>query len=304
MESPWISDNLQGEKKMNLIKKGKRKKKNRLKKPRMEVLDAEALKTDSRRKNKIRILLRSVLFMILMGVMAVGGIQAWSYIKSKLLVRSGYALKKIDVEIIGTGRIAKEEIIQTSKIRLGDNIFDISLKDIFLNICSIQEVDKAIIRRQLPDRILIRVWERKPVVKLAMKSKPNQKYCLDEKGYPFLTANREDILSLPEMVGIPLKAVETKKRIEEPEVSAAINLLHILGNSPLHFTFEPQIIDVSRPFTIGLITRDGVRLTFRIDHLMDQLNRLQKIYSFSQSHGRKISMVDLTPDQNVPVIFQ
>ncbi|QSR89829.1 FtsQ-type POTRA domain-containing protein [Methylacidiphilum caldifontis] len=289
---------------MKLIKKGKKKKKNRLKKATMEVLDPEALKTDAKRKDKIRILVGSLLFLIILGIVTALGVEGWVYLKSQWLVHYGYVLKKVDIEEIGSGRIAKEEIISASKLHIGDNIFDISLKDVYSKLCSLQEVDKVVIRRQLPDRIFIRVWERKPLVRLALKTKLNKKYCLDEKGYPFLTENREDILSLPEMVGIPLKVVEAKKRIEEPEVTAAINLLHILENSSLHFVFEPQTIDVSRPFSIGLLTRDGVRLTFRINHLNDQVNRLQKIYSFSQSHGRKISMVDLTPDQNVPVIFQ
>ncbi|CAI9086019.1 cell division protein [Candidatus Methylacidiphilum fumarolicum] len=289
---------------MRVTNRPKKRKKNRLKKVPMEFLHVEGKESVPKKRIKFSLLLRALLYIGLFVIGTVGGFKSWDYFKNNLLACYGYQLRRIDVELIGSGRISKDEVIRASNVHVGDNIFNLSLKDIYSKVCSIQEVDKALVRRDLPDRVLIRIWERKPVVRLAVKSKENRKYCLDEKGYPFVTENREDLLSLPEMVGVPLKLIEGKKRIEEPEVSAALNLLRILENSSLHFAFDPQTIDVSRPLSIGLLTRDGVRLTFRIDHLNEQVQRLQKIYSFSQSHGRKISMVDLTPEQNIPVIFQ
>lgn len=93
-----------------------------------------------------------------------------------MLLTPGFNVKKINVT--GNSVIKEDEIIRSSGIVTGVNIFDISLKKAKENILSIGYIESAKVKRNLPSTIEISVVEEVGVAYLKAKD-----------GYVIITAN-------------------------------------------------------------------------------------------------------------------
>ncbi|MGD9895617.1 MAG: cell division protein FtsQ/DivIB [Candidatus Methylacidiphilaceae bacterium] len=222
-----------------------------------------------------------------------------------LAADSRYALQEIILD--GTAHLPRKEILSASGLRLGQNVLGVSLTEVHKAIASLPYVQRASVRRELPNRIAITVEERVPLAKLWTKGKrfPGQSLCIDFQGVIFAARKGEVVALLPEIEGVPSDELEIGNRLDGPECRAALRLLRLLQGTPsLRTLLDPASIDVSGRLCLRVATRDGMAIVLRLDHMERQMKRLQKIYAFSQSRGRKVASVDLTPEQNVPVIFE
>ena len=52
-----------------------------------------------------------------------------------------------------------------------------------------------------------------------------------------------------------------------------------------------------------MTTRQDLTITFRLEYIDQQLQRLLQIVDYPDFQNRQIRTVDLTPDNNVPVTF-
>ncbi|CAB4242947.1 Cell division protein FtsQ [Methylacidimicrobium sp. AP8] len=261
-------------------------------------------------KQRKRLILRRIasVLLILAGIGAVGG--AGYYAGTRLALPflsadSRYALR--DIVVDGTGRLPRKEIITASGLRVGQNLLGVSLPEVYKAVSSLPYVQRASVRRVLPDRIEIRVEERVPLARVVTKAKrfSGRNLCVDYQGVVFVARKGEVLSLLPELEGVPSDDLEIGNRLATPECRAALRLLGLLQENPsMRNLLDPAVVDVSGRLCLKVVSRDGVGIVLRLDHLERQMRRLQKIYAFSQSRGRKVASVDLTPEQNVPVIFE
>ncbi|VVM05753.1 hypothetical protein MAMC_00768 [Methylacidimicrobium cyclopophantes] len=284
---------------------------NRFRKPnRRNRAKQSVLQTKGGPQQRRRLFLRriSALVLILAALILLGG--AGYYAGTRLALPffardSRYALREITLD--GTDHLPRKEILSASKLRLGQNLLSISLPEVYQSIASLPYVQRVSVRRDLPDRIAITVEERIPLAKLWTKGKrfAGQNLCVDFHGVVFLARKGEVLALLPEIEGVPADELEIGNRLDSQECRAALRLLRLLQGTPsLRNLLDPASLDVSGHLCLKVVTRDGVGIVLRLDHLERQMKRLQKIYAFSQSRGRKVASVDLTPEQNVPVIFE
>src|SRR5579884_382580 len=110
--------NLSKEHDMRVTNRPKKRKKNRLKKVPMEFLHVEGKESVPKKRIKFSLLLRALLYIGLFVIGTVGGFKSWDYFKNNLLARYGYQLRRIDVELIGSGRISKDEVIRASNVHV------------------------------------------------------------------------------------------------------------------------------------------------------------------------------------------
>lgn len=284
---------------------------NRPRKPhRRKRLNQSVLQAKAGPQQQRRLLLRrlSSLMLILASLAAVGG--GGYYVGTRLALPflsrdSHYALQEVVLD--GAEHLPRKEILSATGLHLGQNLLSISLPEVYKAIASLPYVQRASVRRELPNRIAITVEERVPLAKLWTKGKrfAGQNLCVDFQGYVFVARKGEVVAVLPELEGVPSDDLEIGSRLDTPECRAALRLLRMLQGTPsLRNLLDPASIDVSGHLCLRVATRDGIGIVLRLDHLERQMKRLQKIYSFSQSRGRKVASVDLTPEQNVPVIFE
>ncbi|WP_020494262.1 cell division protein FtsQ/DivIB [Verrucomicrobium sp. 3C] len=283
---------------------------NRFRKPvhrkrvRQSVLQTRA-GPQERRRVFLRRLSWVVLFLAGLFVVGAGGYYVGTRLALPFLAGdSRYALHEIRIE--GTTHLPRKEILSASGLHLGQNSLGVSLPEVYKSVAALPYVQRASVRRELPDRITITVEERVPLAKLWTKGKrfAGQNLCIDLQGVVFVARKGEVVALLPEIEGVLSDDLEIGNRLDSPECRGALRLLRLLQVTPsLRNLLDPASLDVSGHLCLRIVTRDGVTIALRLDHLERQMKRLQNIYAFSQSRGRKVASVDLTPEQNVPVVF-
>ncbi|MDD4932152.1 MAG: FtsQ-type POTRA domain-containing protein [Methylacidiphilaceae bacterium] len=277
----------------------------RRKRSRQSVLQTRA-GPQQRRRAFLRRVSSLVLLVAGLFVVGTGGYYAGTRLALPFLAGdSRYALQ--DIRIEGTAHLPRKEILSASGLHLGQNLLGVSLPAVYKAVAALPYVQRASVRRELPDRVTITVEERVPLAKLWTKGKrfAGQNLCIDLQGVVFVARKGEVVALLPEIEGVPSDDLEIGNRLDSPECRAALRLLRLLQGTPsLRNLLDPASLDVSGHLCLRVVTRDGISVALRLDHLERQMKRLQKIYTFSQSRGRKVASVDLTPEQNVPVIFE
>ena len=109
---------------------------------------------------------------------------------------------------------------------------------------------------------------------------------------------------LPEVIGLTNAELEPGVRLEQSELTAALEILEaIRTTSTLNTSIDIRTIDLSQPLSIKMVTTRDMSITFRPDCISQQLIRLDAIFERYGNDQRTIHTVDLTPDHNDPITF-
>jgi len=215
-----------------------------------------------------------------------------------------YALREI--HFTTDGSLTREQALQTTRIKAGENIFSYSIPAAGKALRNLPQVDTAEVRRYLPNRIDITVRERTPtawvVPKLADKAaNPGQAYLLDARGLVFQPRHiPHEFKTLPTIGGVQIEDLEPGKRIRKAEVDAALELLRRARETG---SFKVMTIDVSKAYCMVATDQRRAQLTFGLDDIAGQLDRLAIVQSETALIGQDIQTVNLIPVRNIPVIF-
>ena len=217
-----------------------------------------------------------------------------------------YVLKRIDIE--PAGHFSPYAIRQSAGLESGENLWTLNLPQIAHDLEKLPYVSSAKVERRFPDRVVIRIHERVPVVKIVginVDIGTREAFYLD-KDCIVLTPRRDEAAPvLPEIIGLTNAELEPGARLEEPALAKALEILNAIDhNSTLHTSIDIQSIDLSQPLSIKMKTTRDLVITFRTDYVDQQLARLVAIFDrYANDQQRSLRTVDLTPDQNVPITF-
>jgi cell division protein FtsQ len=218
-----------------------------------------------------------------------------------------YVLNKIEIE--PRGRFPERQIRLATGLEPGQqNLWNLNLRQIAVDLEKLPYVSSARVKRQFPDTVTIVITERVPVVKIVglnIELGTKETFYLDRDGVVLKPREDDDAPLLPEVVGLSDAddELEPGKIMDEPSLKSAMDILDEIDHSPLHTSIDIQTIDLSNPLSITMTTRQQMTITFRLDCIDQQLQRLVQIINDPRFQQRPISTVDLTPDYNVPVTF-
>jgi cell division septal protein FtsQ len=193
-----------------------------------------------------------------------------------------------------------------------------------LDLCRIKRdlelvpaVQSAAVERVLPHTLRVRVLEREPVAQVmttvlrAGAGAQNAVFLLDAEGnvmLPLMSSQRAVPLtvaeSYPVVVGASPGQFRPGRRVDSPQVRAALRLLAAFEHSPMAGLVELSRIDVSAPQVLVLTTDQQSEVAVRSDDLERQLNRWRLIYDVGASQGRQIGSLDLSVMENIPLRWQ
>ncbi|CAF0694994.1 cell division protein FtsQ/DivIB [Candidatus Methylacidithermus pantelleriae] len=249
---------------------------------------------------------RTVRWLLFTGLVSLAVYESGSYLLDRVFYENPrYRLREILVENKDPNRVA--QVVAASGLKQGQSVLRIDLQEVERRVESLAFVERALVERRLPDRIVIRITERIPVAKFAVPGPHGtikEILLIDREGTVIRPRDLEMVRELPEIVGFRATLWPPGSRIEDPQVRAALALLAALELSPLRAQFDPMKVDVSRPLSLWVMTWQGCRVGFLPGRFEEQLERLGRILSFSESRGRKLASVDLTLERNVPVTFR
>jgi len=219
-----------------------------------------------------------------------------------------YQLKTIEVQTDGT--LQRDQIVEVADLHEGENIFKINLARVHDRIQQLPQVDDVQVVRKLSGEIDIRVVERKPVAWLTSEKEFSDPFVSDAA---FLVDARGVLMKqkklLPEYLGLPLilgcssESLEAGKIVESSEAKTALELLRLSVRSFMQTRFQIRDIDVSKGYCLLVTDKNHTRITFGLNDLEEQLQRLEQFLVYCDDSKQELETVNLLVQRNIPVTF-
>lgn len=280
---------------------------------RHHVLDVK-LRSDQIRANRLR--LARISFVILLGTF-VGLYLLWRAgelaLNTFVYENPDFAVETIDAQT--DGKIAPEQLRRWTGVKIGENLIGLDLAEVKRNLELVPAIDSVSVERVLPRTLKVCVTERVPIAQVNVpRADANggisvSVYQLDADGVvmqpldprvstvPLAEMNPQ----LPVIAGVNYFQLQPGRRIELPQVQAALQLVTAFDRSPMCGVVDLQRVDVSQPRVIVATTGQGSEVTFSLDNVEQQLRRWQEIYNYGARWQRTIATADLAVENNVPV---
>ncbi|MGA3169932.1 MAG: FtsQ-type POTRA domain-containing protein [Chthoniobacteraceae bacterium] len=212
-----------------------------------------------------------------------------------------------EVEIHTDGPLTRQQVLEATGIQEGGNIFRINLSNARRGLLALPQVDRADIERTLPNKISIDITERKPVawVTGAENSDPGADpgaFLIDRDGTLLRVKDQvPGYYHLPVICGLPVENYEEGQTVDLPEVAAALQLIRLADENPARY--QVRSIDVSKGYCLIVTDDRRAKVTFPLDDVQAQLDRLGLVLANADGDGREIQTVNLLVQRNIPVTF-
>ena len=280
---------------------------------RTHVLDVK-LRSDQVRSTRVRLvamacLLLACTFLSLYLFWRVG---VWT-LDTFVYENADFAIQQIDVQTDGV--IAPEQLRRWSGVKPQANLIDLDLAAVKRNLELVSVIDSVSVERVLPRTLKIRVTERDPIAQVnvawadAAGGITVHIFQLDADGVvmqpldprlcvvPLAQMNSQ----LPVITGLNSFQLQPGRRMELPQVQAALRLVSAFEHSPMAGLVDLRRVDVSAPGVVVATTGQGSEITFGLENLDRQLSRWRQIYNLGLSQSKTIASADLAVANNVPV---
>jgi len=280
---------------------------------RHHVLDVK-LRSDQVQANRLR--LARISFFVVFGTF-VGLYLLWRVgeqaLNSFVYENPDFAIEQIDVQT--DGKIATEQLRRWTGVKEGANLIALDLASVKRNLELVSVIESVSVERVLPHTLRVRVTEREPIAQVnvpradASGGISVSVYQLDEDGVVIQPLDprvctvplAEMDPQLPVIAGLNYFLLQPGRRIELPQVQAALQLVAAFRSSPMAGLVDLQRVDVSEPRVIVATTGQGSEITFSPDNVDQQLQRWRQIYNLGLQQQKTIAAVDLAVANNVPV---
>jgi cell division protein FtsQ len=257
---------------------------------RSALVDGQRVGRPRRRRAGRRVRMRRIAGLVAafgLGVVVVGAGGRW------LLTTQRFAVARVEVR--GASRMSPEQVMAAAAIPRGTNIFRLDTADVIDRIEALPEIRRADVVRELPNRVVISVEERRPFTLVH----GGRLHWMDEEGRLLGTSPSAVSSPLPVISGLTADELASMRTSPGPKARAAIAVIRALIRSG-GLTAEISEIDMSRREGPVLYTIDGVEVRLGNEDWEERLQRLEGV--LAQVATQDVRAVDLRfRDQ---VVFQ
>src|SRR5882762_11753399 len=178
--------------------------------------------------------------------LVVGGAMHWLLTTPRFGVAS--------VEVRGASRVAPETILTVAAIARGANIFRLDTTGVTGRVESLAEIRRADVVRELPNRVVISVEERRPFTLVHS----GRLHWMDEEGRVLGEESHAVAPEVPVISGLTEEELTSMRTAPGPRARQAITLIRALLRTGSTLAAEISEIDMSRAEGPVLYTVDGV----------------------------------------------
>ncbi len=223
-----------------------------------------------------------------------------------------FAIRQIDIQTDGV--LSVEQIRRWAGVKPGDNLLALDLARVKRDLELISVVQSVSVERILPRTLSLKVVEREPVAEVNV-ARPRSGggvelavFHLDTEGYVMLPLDPRQRSApanpaaeqLPVISGINPNDIQAGRRIEAPQVQAALQFLVAFEKSAMAGWVDVRRVDVGSPEVLVVTTGQGSEITLGLENPERQLLRWRSIYDEAQKKGFAISQLDLAVTNNIP----
>ena len=213
-----------------------------------------------------------------------------------------------NIEVKTDGPLTRDQILDAAGVREGRNIFSVDIAQSRKNLLAVAQVEHAEVGRVLPNKITIDIAERKPVAWVASKLEEDptaymKGFLIDRKGVLMRTKSMTvESFRLPVICGVTVGNFEAGDTADRLEIRAALELLRLTAENPARF--QVRSIDVSKGYCMVVTDERRARITFKLDEIDAQLDRLAKYLEQIDASKRDLQTVNLMVVRNTPVTYR
>ena len=223
-----------------------------------------------------------------------------------------FAIRHIDVQTDGV--ILPDQLRRWAGVKTGDNLLALDLATVKRNLELVSLIESVSVERALPRTLRIRVTEREPVAQVNVPTTDASGkivvsvFQLDAGGYvmqpldarlcvmPLGQVNEQ----LPVITSLNAFQLQPGRRMDLPQVRAALQLISAFNRSPMAGLVDLQRIDVAAPEILVATTTQGSEITFGLEDFPRQLRRWREIYDAGQRMNKAIASLNLAVPDNIP----
>jgi cell division septal protein FtsQ len=219
-----------------------------------------------------------------------------------------YRLSTIEAQTDGT--LQREQILQTTGLHEGENIFRVNLARVHDRLQQLPQVDEVQVVRRLPGEIDIKITERKPIAWITSEKQISDPFSSEAA---FLVDARGVLMKekklLPEYLGLPLilgctsESLAAGTVVESFEAKTALDLLSLSTRSFMQTRFQVREIDLSKGYCLVVTDKNHTQVTFGFNNLETQLQRLEKFLVYCDDSKQELAAANLMVQRNIPVTF-
>jgi cell division septal protein FtsQ len=225
-----------------------------------------------------------------------------------------FAIQSIDIQT--DGAIAPDQLRRWAGLKVNDNLLALDMGKVRRDLQMIPRIQTASVDRVIPGTLVIRVVEREPLAQVNVtRPRPQgggidlQTYHLDPDGFVMLplepnqrsTSSAESEAPLPIVSGFDLNQVQPGRKIQDPQLQAALRLLVAFEHSPMSGLVEIKRVDVGTPETLLVTTTQGSEVSFGLGDPEQQIRRWRGIFEYGQRQGKAIASLDLAVSNSIPL---
>jgi len=222
-----------------------------------------------------------------------------------------FVIQQVDIQTDGV--LAVDKLRRWAVVRQGQNLLALDLARIKRDLEFVSAVRKASVERILPHTLRIRIIEREPIAQVNVLRPRSgggvemNALQLDTEGFVMqpLDASQRSAPAQP-AEQLPLIVVsnpgepQAGRRLELPQVQAALQLLDSFERSPMAGLLDLKRVDVSAPDVLVVTTEQGSEITFGLCNFDQQMRRWQSIFDYAQGKGKVIATLDLAVSNSIP----
>ena len=221
----------------------------------------------------------TLFFIIFLGIWLGGFLpnvmQAGDNFKRNRLMSMGFVIERVDV--MGEGRLSEEDVRRALNVYAGDYLFGIDMESAQKRVESLSWVDRAVVRRLWPDRIVVQIIERQPY---ALWQHQGEVKVVDVKGAAISDADAARFTQLTLFVG-------------EKAGEQAVDIRQMMGEFPQIAPRVESFVHVSGS-RWDMVLNDGqMRVMLPEQNMRKALRQLHNLQTQTQILDRTIETIDM-----------
>lgn len=274
------------------------------------------LRSDQVRATRMRLaaLTFGVLFGTIFGLFLLWRIGEWT-LNRFVYENPSFAIQQIEVRTDGI--VAVNQLRRWAGVKPGQNLLALDLAAVKRNLELASIIKSVSVERVLPRTLRIRVTEREPVAQVNVpRPKPGggievAVFQIDDEGcvlLPLDPRQRTTPLNkvddpLPLLTGVGTADLQPGRRVETPQVQAALQLIDQFECSPMAGLVDLKRIDVGYPEILIVTTGQGSEVTFGLQNLDWHLRRWRRLFETGRQMNKAIASLDLAVTNNSPITW-
>jgi len=199
-----------------------------------------------------------------------------------------------NIEVIGNTTIPQSNILEASRIDIGDSMFGFNIGRVARDIAALSYVHSVEVLRHLPRGITINIYERLPAASVRISTPESVYLIVDNVGMVLEVAQSPATFGIPKLVGLDVEGFAAGQYlpIENAAISDIVLLLHIFEA----YDFSPSLVDFSNPQ--GIFMTYGL---FEIDFggMLDVERKVRYLSAIVQNNIHNRGFIDIrNPDSH------